>query len=592
MEVLWRCTTNENRWEDKGYLKSEKFNSDKVNKETIEINSNIYYQTLDEAPWGGCFADRGYMAMSRLKKEQRTEILKALFTDDGLGLKAARLPLGNSDYSDMHKSYNEHADDFNMEHFSISTDDAYLLPYIKEAMEICPDITFFSTPWSPPSWMKNNGCIHGMDKNNTIKFTSKYLKAYALYFIKYIEAYKNLGINISEITPQNEPTMNTAYASCAWTGAQLNEFIRDYLYPALRDHRINTKIWLGTFTDSQKTLCMPAINDDKTINMIEAVCFQWWGAPLAHEIYRKYKNLKLIQSETKCGNGRNDWKYAEEQFDCFKEFLNAGVNRYYLWNMVLDENGENTAENPWHQNAPITVNSQTNEILYNPSYYLTKHFSYYIKGGAKRIRTGGTYEDKIAFRNPDGENVLAVKNSTDEDITVVINWNGEMITPTIPAHSINTFCASGIDADTEEVLYQDNNELVKTRIRITNVKTGRLLSVDNSEILLLDNRGEKYQIWEIDKIENSCYTLVNFSSMKALAASDIKIIQEELNNKDSQKWILVPSEKDKEIYYKIKNQQNGKFLAEDGQRIVQDDMSDTDAQLWDVILISGDFILY
>ena len=315
------------------------------------------------------------------------------------------------------------------------------MPYIKEAMEIRPDITFFSTPWSPPSWMKNNRCIHGIDENNTIKFMPEYLKAYALYFIKYIETYEKLGIKISAVTPQNEPTINTAYASCVWTGEQLNEFIRDYLYPALQQHGLNTKIWLGTFTDSQKTFCMPAINDTKTIDMIEAACFQWWGAPLVGEIYEKHKNLKLIQSETKCGDGKNDWKYAEEQFDCFKEFLDAGVNRYYLWNMVLNEKGENTAEDPWHQNAPITVHSRTHEISYNPSYYLTKHFFHYIKGGARRIRTSGTYEDKIAFRNPDGENVLEVKNGTDENIPVTINFNGEMINPEIPAHSINTFCA-------------------------------------------------------------------------------------------------------------------------------------------------------
>ena len=591
MKVLWRCTTSEKRWEDKGCLKSERYNPDKVNGKIIELKPDICYQTLDETPWGGCFADRGYMAMSKLDKEQRIGILKALFSDDGLGITAARLPMGNSDYSDDHKSYDEYADDFSMEHFSVSTDDKYLLPYIKEAMEIRPDITFFATPWSPPSWMKNNGCIHGVDENNTIKFTPEYLRAYALYFVKYIKAYEELGIKVSEVTPQNEPTMNTPYSSCVWTGVQLNEFIKGYLHPALKEHGLDTKIWLGTFTDSQKSLCMPTVNDNKTIDMIDAVCFQWWGAPLAKEIRKKYKNLKLIQSETKCGNGKNDWQYAEEQFDCFKEFLDAGVSRYYLWNMVLDEKGENTAKNPWYQNAPITVHSQTNEISYNSSYYLTKHFSYYIKGGAKRIKTSGTYEDKIAFRNPDGETVLEVKNGTDEDITVVINMGDEMITPTIPAHSINTFHVSGIDIGTEEVLYEDDDELVKTRIRLTNVKNGRLLSVDNESVSLLDNHGEKYQIWEIDKTENGCYTLVNFSSMKALTAVDTEITQEKLNNENNQKWILVPYKKDNEIYYRIKNQNNGKFLAGNGQRILQEDLSDTDTLLWDMILISGDFTL-
>lgn len=444
MKILWQCTTNEQRWRDMGALKTTKYDvltAEKANK-TIYTDKSKQYQTMDKAAWGGCFADRGYMAMSRLDESERMQIIRALFGEDGLRLSAARLPMGNNDYSDRHKSYDEHENDYDMAHFSISGDEKYLLPYIKSAQSVRADIEFFATPWSPPSWMKKNGCIHGVDDANTLIFTPEILKAYAKYFTEYLKAYKNRGINVSAITPQNEPTMNTPYASCVWTGQQLNEFIRDYLYPELKRCGLDTEIWLGTFTDSQSCMCMPALADEKTIDMISAVCFQWWGAPLSARVGEEYPHLRTVQSETKCGNGGNDWAYAEEQFDCFKEFLESGVCRYYLWNMVLDEKGENTAEHPWRQNAPITVNSQTREISYNPSYYLTRHFSGYIDGGAVRIGADGTYRDMLAFCNPDGEVVVVVKNATEYALSVAMDFGGEMAVPTIPPHSISTFRTS------------------------------------------------------------------------------------------------------------------------------------------------------
>lgn len=145
--------------------------------------------------------------------------------------------------------------------------------------------------------------------------------------------------------------MDTPYPSCILNGDQHNKFIKNYLYPAVSKYnsdntdRSDVEVWLGTFTDSQKSFAMPTIQDDTTRGMIGAACFQWWGAPLTAQIHmnEKYRNLKLVQSETKCGNSLNNWGYAEEQFDNFKEFLDAGVSQYHLWNMILDSKGHNNA---------------------------------------------------------------------------------------------------------------------------------------------------------------------------------------------------------------------------------------------------------
>ena len=435
MELFWRYSTESQLWkESKEYTVAE--NTDEL-LPYIEINKHIYYQTLDENPWGGCFSDRGWMAMRKLTEEERIKIVKSFYGVDGLRFTAARLPMGNNDFSDTHKSYDEHEDDYNMEYFSLRSDEKYLIPYIKTALNINPDIKFFATPWSPPSWMKYNHNIHGIGEDNRIIFEPDILRSYAKYFARYIKEYERQGIRVDAVTPQNEPTMNTEYASCIWTGGQLNIFIRDYLYPEIHREGIDVQIWLGTFTDSDASLVIPALEDEKTAEMVSGVCFQWWGAPLATAIRKGY-GKRLIQSETKCGDGKNNWKYAEEQFDCFKEFFEAGVQSYYIRNMVLDEKGANTAENPWYQNAPVTVDSRTDEVTYTPFYYLIKHFSHYIKPHAKRVRLEGLYSDALAFENPEGEILVLMKNGDKTDKKLSLILDNERANLILKPHSINT----------------------------------------------------------------------------------------------------------------------------------------------------------
>jgi glucosylceramidase len=52
--------------------------------------------------------------------------------------------------------------------------------------------------------------------------------------------------------------------------------------------------------------------------------------------------------------------------------------------MILATGGESTWG--WHQNSLITVDSQTNALIFNPEYFVMKHFSKFIKTGAKKNR--------------------------------------------------------------------------------------------------------------------------------------------------------------------------------------------------------------
>lgn len=608
--VFWQCTTEANRWVDKTPLPTTAWDDDTALY--IDVDQATRYQAMTSTPWGGCFAERGWEAMKDLTAQQRNQIVGDLFGDDGLRLTEARMPLGNSDFSiNRSQSYDELPagveTDYNLDYFSIDPDRAWLMPYIREAMKFRPDLPIWGSPWSPPSWMKTNKTIYN---GGSLIWTEEILNTYARYFAKYIQAYRAEGFNVYMVMPQNEPTMNTAYSSCIWTGAQLNEFVRDYLAPTLRAQGLDTEIYLGTFTDSQANRTDPTLNDPVTSTLISGIGVQWWSAPLAKRIYRQNTGLTLMQSETKCGNGGNSWTYAEEQFDCMREFLEAGVNSYMLWNMVLDEKGENTAPNPWHQNAPIIVNSVTNAVSYSPQYHEFKHFSYYIDGGARRIKTAGNYVDKIAFQNADGENVLVVKNGAGLDLSVAINFNGRKIKPTLPAHSISTFRISGDNTDfaTSPDAAQasgEGEESLETLVKFHNLKSGKTLSIydasfDNgAKAIAWTDQGTADQTWTLEESASGCYRLINFNSLKALGiyggstAVGANAVQWDLDGSTNQQWQLIPVLRDGTTFYRIQNLSSGLYLAfaqgsdDNGAQAVQTAHADNDAQLWEVTVVQG-----
>ncbi len=469
----WISSAENQYWKNHGKVMMRDVTKQEIQK--IRENSELYlyvdqntrYQTMDAYPWGGCFNDAGWMAMRSLTDAQKKEVVRYLYGTgkDSLNLTAGRAPIGSSDFGSSHYTYDETVDDYELVDFSIECDEQYLLPYIKTAMAYVPDMQIFASPWSPPSWMKTNHQLSGYYNFPYIKDMPENFEAYAKYFVKYLEEYAKRGIDIYAVTPQNEPTMRTAYPSCVWTGEQLNVFLRDYLCDAIDAYNArtgkNVNVWLGTFTDSQKSLAMPALKDPETSQRIDAACFQWWGAPLAAEVHMTMPKLKLVQSETKCGDSLNNWQYAEEQFDCFKEFLDAGVSRYFLWNMILDSEGKNNAiGGAWKQNAAITVDGTT--VRLTPSYYLTKHFSTNIKSGARRIKVEGKNTGEgsvkgyvqdvraISFQNTDGKIILNVKNATDAEKAVSIIVHDKAFDISLPAHSINTFKMDGTYENTPD----------------------------------------------------------------------------------------------------------------------------------------------
>ncbi len=107
--------------------------------------------------FGGCFNELGWEALQALPKPEQDNILSALFdTVSGCRFTLCRMPIGANDYALDWYSYDETPGDYDMKDFSISRDEKRLIPYIKRARAINPNLQIWASPWCPPSWMKTN----------------------------------------------------------------------------------------------------------------------------------------------------------------------------------------------------------------------------------------------------------------------------------------------------------------------------------------------------------------------------------------------------------------------------------------------------
>lgn len=440
MEKIEYMKSSENSCWTRGNILSDSY------EDTLELTEN-YKQVIKG--FGGCFNEMGWDVLKSLPQKQQTAILDELFLKSGCAFNMGRLPIGANDYALEWYSYDETDGDFDLSDFSIERDRKYLLPYLKEALKRCPEMSLFASPWSPPTWMKTKKVYN----YGTLKWEEKYLQAYADYFVKYVQAYQNEGITIEQVHVQNEPVADQKFPSCMWTGEELRDFIKRYLGPTLKKSGSNTELWLGTlngpfydfmignttpFSQFYDQYVNTVLMDRDARKYLTGAGFQWGGKHVLELAQMSYPELRYMQTENECGDGENTWEHAEYVFGLFWFYLQHGVESYNYWNMVLPQGGISTWG--WKQNSLITVNPETQEVVYCPEFYVMKHFSHFIKPGARLIETKGHWtSNSVVFRNPDGEIIAVVGNCSNNtrEFTLI---NGETsFSAMIEPHSFNTF---------------------------------------------------------------------------------------------------------------------------------------------------------
>ena len=385
--------------------------------------------------FGTCFSELSALALDSIGADEKSALLDELFDADKCNFNYCRTPMGASDFSLDFFSYNDTDGDLEMKNFSVERDKKLLLPLIFEGVRRQKDMQMFASPWCPPLWLKTKKAY----SNGTFNMTSENLAAYALYFEKYIESYKALGVPLIQVCPQNEPCSNQVFPSCIWTGKELAEFIGGYLGEAIEG--LGVDIIFGTIngpeTDHRKLYTRysdylgVAMKDERARKYIKAVSYQWAGKYALLETHDDYPDLEIIQSESECGDGDNTWAHMLYVFEMMRQYFRMGASSYVYWNLALE--GESASTWGWRQNSLIHVVDGKAELT--PEFYLMKHFSHFVKRGAKYLKLKGEYSSATAaFKNPDGSIVLVAANPYYEE--QVITFGGSSYA--LPPRSINT----------------------------------------------------------------------------------------------------------------------------------------------------------
>ena len=273
----------------------------------------------------------------------------------------------------------------------------------------------------------------GKEGTNMFIQEGNYYKAYALYFSKFIQAYKKDKINISMVMPQNEFNSAQPFPSCTWTAKGLAKFI-SYLGPQM--NALHVKIFFGTMERPNEKLVDTILTDELSKKYIAGVGFQWAGKDAIPGIHKRYPNLTLYQSEQECGNGKNDWNYAKYTWGLMKHFFNQGVSAYMYWNTSLKQN--TISRWGWKQNSLISVNPEAKTYQYNYDYYVIKHVSHYVKPGAKLLTQSGDFKNILAFINPDKSIAVILQNDSAEQKLISIKIGDRIINAILEPDSFNT----------------------------------------------------------------------------------------------------------------------------------------------------------
>ena len=409
----------------------------------IKLLPEQKFQTI--TGFGGSFTESSAYLLNKLSKKNRDTILQAYFADDGARYSLTRTHIASCDFSLNNYTYAPVVDDMEMESFNIEEDRDDLIPMIKEAQAISTDgFKIISSPWTSPPWMKDNKEYVGG------KLLPKYYDAFALYFSKYLDAYKAEGIDIWGLTPVNEPHGNgNNWESLHFSPEEETDFVQNHLGPKLEadgygdvnilgydQNRVGLREWVDAM-----------FKDEESSKYFAGTAIHWYESTYdyfpeelqyAHE---KAPDKYLIETEG-CIDSEvpawqddawywkkeaTDWGYDWREDD--KKYLHpkyAPVNRYARdiigclnnwvdgwidWNMVLDRQGGPN----WFENwcvAPVIVDPDADAVYFTPLYYTMAHFSKYIRPGAEVIGVENADEDLMvtAAKNPDGTIAVVLFN--------------------------------------------------------------------------------------------------------------------------------------------------------------------------------------
>jgi len=387
--------------------------------------------------FGAAFTDAACYMFNQLSPASREQLFRILFHPSEMGLSVCRTCIGSSDYSTKVYSYDEGEPDPDLKRFSIDHDREYILPMLREARKHNPDLFLFSSPWSPPGWMKANGSMLGGSMRRA------YMRSYANYFVKFLQGYEAEGVPVQAVTVQNEvdTDQDGRMPACIWPQEYEADFVRQNLGPVFQSNGIKTQIWL---IDHNYNLWGRAIGELETADVRKyANSIAWHGyvgqAEWMGRVHDAFPDVPMYWTEGgpeyTAPNYATDWC---EWSTSYSMILRNWCRSITGWNLALDERGRPNI-GPFSCGGMVTIHSQTHEITRSGQFWAFAHYSRSVRRNARRFDTQSRAANlsHAGFENQDGERVLVLTNPGTER-KVQLQMSGKRAEVSLQAGSVTT----------------------------------------------------------------------------------------------------------------------------------------------------------
>ena len=438
---------------------------------TIVVDPTLTYQTMQG--FGGAITDSSATVLYRLSPAARAATMRSLFDPvTGDGLDYLRQPIGASDFvATADYTYDDlppGRTDYPQSHFSVKHDQAQILPLLREAKALNPHLQIIASPWSPPAWMKTNGSLIG----GRLIDDPRIYRSYALYLLKFIQAYQANGVTVNAITVQNEPQNRTpsGYPGTDMSSAQEEKVIED-LGPMLHAAGLRTQIFAYDHNWTEHPNDVAATPPDETADInaypqnvlnspaakyVAGVAYHcYFGDPSAMTtLHDQFPDTTIYFTECSGSQSADPANTFSDTLKWHARNLIIGSPRNWAetvinWNLALDPSGGPHVGGCATCTGIVTV-GPGGTVTKNAEYYTLGHLARFVKPGAVRIAStsfgttgwNGQVMD-VAFRNPDGSTVLVAHNENDNPSTFGVREGGQAFTYTLPGGALATFTWRG-----------------------------------------------------------------------------------------------------------------------------------------------------
>ncbi|HEY4336453.1 MAG TPA: glycoside hydrolase family 30 beta sandwich domain-containing protein, partial [Puia sp.] len=405
----------------------------------IALDEKKTFQHVDGFGWA--LTGGSAQHLMKMSPAARTALLKQLFATDSdhIGGSYLRVSIGASDLNDHVFSYDDlpaGQTDTALDHFDLGPDKQEVIPVLQEIIAINPEIKILGSPWSAPTWMKNNHDTRGGI------LEPKYYRAYAKYLVKYLLAMQQHGIGVNAITVQNEPLHPGNNPSMFLPANAEAAFIK-VLGPIVAEERLDTKIIVYDHNADRPDYPDSIYRDPEAAKWVDGAAFHLYGGKIEAltPLHDSFPDKNLYFTEQWVGAPGDFAKDIPEHVDK----LIVGAMRNWCknvieWNLAANSQWEPHTDRGGCDRCLGAVTIDGDVVKRNPAYYIIAHAAKYVRPGSARMVSNSDEQlPNVAFRTPTGQAVLIVLNNTKAEKGFTIELKGKRLHTTLNAGAVATY---------------------------------------------------------------------------------------------------------------------------------------------------------